>query len=916
MANLYYVTAELKVSPSGPAGTEYAWENWTAPEPTDISGIYNLDSHAVAESEEFAYAELPYNQMALTFRVGKDPDNTPITKDVYFRYTPGYYSLIWYGVYTISTDEFVKWHVAAIPSYEKLVGAGTVGEDGSISVMVDIPSMAPSQVLGEDEYYKTVKFTWKQGTITVAYEDAVTNRYYVMYAVDYVWTNPAPISDLAGNVYRYPQLANWVGYFWDTLPISPIPIDVLPTHTLGSEPPRYLRFFLRVEDQTTEYPFSIVPQTGCHVTSHGTMHLGYALNGTDVVSLVVDVDLEMDIAIPPGDTADVIEYGKIEGNYIYLIYRELPVPETPEGYYFKSFWFTKSKTPGSLWVGNPRIQDPNYSLKITTSDADNVTLSTATLPYDTESAARIAYATVIQFSQAAKRICAILRRELNTEDWYSEINFATPAATQAWTFNAPATIAGASVANVEYNILSFYSGQRVIVDNRQIWDGEKYIDGQPISGDQSGTEESSSTTPESYSKSFSSALPFYTHIYTTYFDSTTGAQATDHELRGPHYTDTVSGTTEPGTTVTITTIPAPPGTTVTEDPDTGLPVVTVTQPPIPYPEDTGDSGEKEVISPTDGSVKDPGAVTPVTDSVPLTAADYIQGVPGYPTNYFVSVGGTDVVAFAYNVTESQILSRVFRILGVTQEGQQPSAAQISCAREALGALIRSFQDRGVHFWTTAWMYVALSTTPSSVLGTDGKYYRCINSHISDSDNKPITGKNWTSYWLETTTATTTVWTTSTTYYSNNMVLDPTLDDLEQAFIRDTSGYDTTLELVDAKAWGELSNKNEIGRPTKIWLNRTLTRTIQLWPIPDLTTYVLHYRRIRYLNDFTAVTGTGDFPQSWIDAIIFHLAHRLSFEYGNPIQEREELKMTAMELEAVARGYNHERPTSNRLASCY
>jgi len=914
VANLYYISAQVKIEAPGPAGTTYDWEDWTAPSPTDISGIYNLDTHAVAESEWLPYAELPYTQISIKFRVGKDPDNAPITEDVYFRYAST--GTIWYAVHTIDTDEFVGYHVAQLPTYEKLVGAGDPDEDGSITAYVSIPAMSVS--LGANEYYKSVQFKWVQGRITCAYEDGVTDRYYFHYAVHYVHTNPAPISDWAGSVYRWPQPGHFWEYYVDVLPMSAVPLDVLPTHSLGAlfGFPRYLRFLIQIEDRSVDPAETLVPQCGCRVTSHGTMHLGYALNGSDTISLILDVDLEMDVSLSPGDMGDVLEDYGGTGNNIYAIYRELSIPDTPEGYYPKAFGFTKSTTPALLWIGNPRIQDPNYSLKITTSDADNVTLSTATLPYDTESAARIAYATVIQFSQAAKRICSILRRELNTEDWYSEINFASPAATQAWTFNAPATIAGAPVANVEYNILSFYSGQTVVVDNRQIWDGEKYIDGQPISGDQSGTEESLSITPESYSKSFSSALPFYTHIYTTYFDSTTGAQATDHELSGPHYTDTVSGTTEPGTTVTITTIPAPPGTTVTEDPDTGLPVVTVTQPPIPYPEDTGDSGEKEVINPTDDSVTDPGVVTPVTDSVPLTAADYIQGIPGYPTNYFVSVGGTDVVAFAYNVTESQILSRVFRILGVTQEGQQPSAAQISCAREALGALIRSFQDRGVHFWTTAWMYVALSTTPSSVLGTDGKYYRCINSHISDSDNKPITGKNWTSYWLETTTATTTVWATSTTYYSNNMVLDPTLDDLEQAFIRDTSGYDTTLELVDAKAWGELSNKNEIGRPTKIWLNRTLTRTIQLWPIPDLTTYVLHYRRIRYLNDFTAVTGTGDFPQSWIDAIIFHLAHRLSFEYGNPIQEREELKMTALELEAVARGYNHERPTSNRLASCY
>lgn len=696
-------------------------------------------------------------------------------------------------------------------------------------------------------------------------------------------------------------------------------------------------FFLNTEAGITPY-YVKISYTHSYVVKY--------VNDSDAGDVVYEeIPVEGELIKLVGETSAIEGQSYATPNGYAEIVADVPAYPVKAGYHPTEFRSGESaRTSG--WVGDWLV--PTFT--VAAADADpavyfiHVDSSTPTLsqsveiplPYYQESSTEIRIEEGIRILNDSYKIAAVWKRAHGDTNWILYRLFdKTLALTYDVIYYAPLPYGGGSEywLDVDYNIMAYYSGRKVIVDNRAIWNGSEYVGGQVVEGEASGTDEvldgdpagydpatdtdpTTSTRPGAYSKTFSSPVPFYTHTYTTYFDWTDGGEKTTHELSGPHYTDTVGGIPDPGTTTTVTIIPAPPGTTVTEDPATGLPVVTVTQPPIPYPEDTGDSGEKEVIDPKDGSVKDPGVVTPVTESVSLTAADYIQGIPGYPTNYFVNVGGTDVVAFAYNVTESQILSRVFRILGVIQENQQPSAAQISCAREALGSLIRSFQDRGVHFWTTAWMYVALSTTPSSVLGTDGKYYRCINSHISDADNRPITGKNWTSHWLETETATTTVWTTATTYYSNNMVVDATLDDLEQAFLRDANGYDTTLELVDAKAWGELSNKNEIGRPTKIWLNRTLTRTMQLWPIPDLTTYVLHYRRIRYLNDFTAVTGTGDFPQSWIDAIIFHLAHRLSFEYGNPIQEREELKMTALELEAVARGYNHERPTTNRFTSCY
>lgn len=58
--------------------------------------------------------------------------------------------------------------------------------------------------------------------------------------------------------------------------------------------------------------------------------------------------------------------------------------------------------------------------------------------------------------------------------------------------------------------------------------------------------------------------------------------------------------------------------------------------------------------------------------------------------------------------------------------------------------------------------LATVNTQSVVTGTDALAYKCIQSHVADTDNKPITGANWRLYW-ELGGSGPSAWATSTSY---------------------------------------------------------------------------------------------------------------------------------------------------------
>lgn len=64
--------------------------------------------------------------------------------------------------------------------------------------------------------------------------------------------------------------------------------------------------------------------------------------------------------------------------------------------------------------------------------------------------------------------------------------------------------------------------------------------------------------------------------------------------------------------------------------------------------------------------------------------------------------------------------------------------------------------------------------------------------------------------------------------------------------------------------------------------KVTTGTLYLWPAPSTQTvaqgYTVHYTYYRFIDVFTATNQTLDFPQQWIEPIVWNLSKRLMTQY--------------------------------------
>lgn len=271
-------------------------------------------------------------------------------------------------------------------------------------------------------------------------------------------------------------------------------------------------------------------------------------------------------------------------------------------------------------------------------------------------------------------------------------------------------------------------------------------------------------------------------------------------------------------------------------------------------------------------------------------------------------------SYDFAATRDQIITRALRILGVVAQGQTATDTQISEGSEALNAMVKGWQNDHVYLWSLEWNTQVLASS-DEVTGTDSNIYTCIRSHTSDTDKKPITGSDYTTYWVQKGT-TGGVWASSTAYSSIGDFTPPadTLDVLK-AFVRDGAD-DYPLTIKSVSDYFDIVDKDSTGKPGVLFFQKSLSPLIYLYEQPDDADYVIHYLQVRALEDFDAGGNTPDFPTRWINPLVWNLAAELGPEYLENVQRQVFLEQRAMGMLRKAKGGDSPSDNAPILAPAY
>lgn len=221
---------------------------------------------------------------------------------------------------------------------------------------------------------------------------------------------------------------------------------------------------------------------------------------------------------------------------------------------------------------------------------------------------------------------------------------------------------------------------------------------------------------------------------------------------------------------------------------------------------------------------------------------------------------------SWTMTRDAIVNAAFRKIGVAVDGATVTATQLINAQEALNNIVFTLYAQGMPVW-------AMTTTLFTPVVGQIAYPVGLGQGVG------------------------------------NLNIQAPLK-ITQAWSRDNiSNTDIPMNIYTQYNYNLLSTKVNQGYPVHFWyqpLNQA--GTITIWPAPDQ--YTATHRSIyfvyqRAFDEFDSATDTPDFPQVWLEPLIYSLAHRMAPEFGLPLAEQDKLNEMAMSLISNALSFGTE-----------
>jgi hypothetical protein len=205
-----------------------------------------------------------------------------------------------------------------------------------------------------------------------------------------------------------------------------------------------------------------------------------------------------------------------------------------------------------------------------------------------------------------------------------------------------------------------------------------------------------------------------------------------------------------------------------------------------------------------------------------------------------------------------------------------TTTQRTTALTKLNAIVTSWQAKGMQVWCTKNVSVTLvSAQASYTMGSSGADVTTSGRPLSISQA-----------WLHNTSANT----------------DP-----------------IALRIIGREEYNSYTSKATASTPNSVWYDpqydspggnsgASAKGKLFVYPPPDATTsaaYTMVVVYTRPIQDFVAISDGLDFPQEWFNALIWRLAHQLSFSYGLPVMYIDRIKSVADDELETVQGWDRE-----------
>jgi hypothetical protein len=230
----------------------------------------------------------------------------------------------------------------------------------------------------------------------------------------------------------------------------------------------------------------------------------------------------------------------------------------------------------------------------------------------------------------------------------------------------------------------------------------------------------------------------------------------------------------------------------------------------------------------------------------------------------------------YTVTRDQIITSALRKLGVLEIGDTPDSDTIANAAMALNLLIKQLSVEGLRLWKNSELIIPLTSEQTTyILGGSNSTLM----YDTQNPNTPITDKP-----LKVIQG----------FYRN---------------IQATPNIDTPVLVVSKQEYNMLGSKYSTGTANTIFYDvKKLNGILYVYLTPDAnaqTNLQLHIVAQLPLNDLSSALDIPDFPNEWMNCLVWNLADQLALEYGVPMNSRQEIGQRAATYKSLLSDWDVE-----------